>query len=335
MTFDFKTMSEAHDRVEYDENGAPITSWKQIRVTPAGAEEYERFREELLAKVRSGELTPETAQEISTKQGGERFEVRFVYPAEDPTIAMWSPEMVAAWITTKDLSCVLRHCKDYYTGKSLWVKNNNVYSWPPEKPAFLQEKRYGHDLIELGKTSLFVKGINFKGTPFDYSNMKWFEKLREVLVDGRMVKATGTKVSTSQREPIKSEDWQFLEFRQDEQGETVLCMPGKSPKYRDITFLAREVRTSFPNRYGFARERINLREVRQWKANPEKRPKGKRLFLYSILKNEFKDGFPLNYRSDKERLAAVRKLMGNKYWHKDDDSFKRYLNGLLRDLCED
>ncbi|CAN7666213.1 hypothetical protein LJR030_002865 [Rhizobium sp. LjRoot30] len=335
MKFDFSAMNRTPSATEYDDDGVPILSWQQECGTQEGTVKYIQFRNDLLEKVRTGEVTPKDAEKAAIKNGGEPLEVRFRPPASPPVIAMWSPEMVAAWISRKELNSVLRHREEFWRGRSIWIENQNVYRWPIDKPAFLQQSRRGYDLVALGKTSLFAAGFDFDGHRFDYSDMKWFEKLREMLVEGEMVKATARRRSNGQLTQIKAGEWQFLEFGRSENGGTILCKPGNAPIYEDITFLAREVRSCFSQKSGFAQERPNITGFRRWKIDIEKQPKGKRRFLYSLLTKTFPDGFPLHYKSDSERLQAIRELLADGYWHTDEDSFKRYLNGVLKEYCED
>ena len=128
---------------------------------------------------------------------------------------------------------------------------------------------------------------------------------------------------------------QFVTFSQDGAGRTILSDGEGHPKFQDVTFVSREVRRCFPKHSGMIEERVNLREVRRWKVHIDKEPKGKRRFLYDLLRKEFKDGFPLTFPSEEKRLDTVEKLMGEHYQYAERDSFKRYLNGVLKEYCED
>lgn len=313
--------------ISYDE-------YERIARTPEGAAEIKRFRNDLLVKAHTGELTPEDADAQAVKHSCKPLCIQFEMPKAIPPISVWSPEMVAAWLSEHRLESVLRHHEKFYSGRSIWLKNDNEYR-PKRKLPFEKYRRHGHDLVALGKTSLFNEGFNFNGRRFNFSGMGWFKRLQQFLIDGARIKAAAMDLSKGYKVPIEPAEWRFLRFEAGEVDQALLCMPDGTRRYTDVTFLAREIRDCFSRRAGFAQERNNLVGVRRWKANPEKQPRGNKLIMYTILTNEFKDGFPLSFASDSERLETVKKLMGTKFWHDDQDSFKRYLNNLLREYCED
>lgn len=322
MPFDFSVMSELPSSAELDgQPGSP------------DALAYERFRCGLIEAVRTGQLTPADAEKKLKDMRGKPLEVNFALPNNPPELASWTPEMVAAWISSKDLRSVLRHHEECYRGKSIWVENANIHRFPEDRPPFLRERRRGHALIKLDRTSLFTPGYYFNGSRFDYSDLKWFKRLRELLIDGKLVKAWGTEISSGYIVPIAPEDWQVLHFAPDDNNNAVLKSRNIT-LYRNVTFLAREIRHHFPIHGGFTQERVVIGDVRRWKTTIEKQPKGNRLKLYIVLRAKYPNGFPLTFKSDQDRLGAVRALFGDNDWHEDDDSFKRYLNRFLRDYCE-
>lgn len=326
MPFDFSRMSKMPKSVWYDEDGLPIEDVQEF---------IKQRREELIERARSGELSREQAEKEAADKFYGRLEVKFVSPDTSPVVAIWSPEMVAAWIVKKDLNVVLRHSEEFYKGKSLWVPFERTVPPGPGEPPFLARRQKGHDLIVFGQTSLFKPGFDFTGCPFDYSDMRWFKKLREVLIDGTTLKAHGKDIEDGRTKLIKPDEWQFVTFSQDGAGRTILSDGEGHPKFQDVTFVSREVRRCFPKHSGMIEERVNLREVRRWKVHIDKEPKGKRRFLYDLLRKEFKDGFPLTFPSEEKRLDTVEKLMGEHYQYAERDSFKRYLNGVLKEYCED
>lgn len=332
MPFDYSVMTAMPRSSGPFQHGEDVVDWQRERGTPEGAAAYERFRCDLLNKVRLGELTPTEGEQVSRDTGGEPFEVKFEISDGSPKIATWTPEMVASWILKKDLRLILRHHEQCYTGKSIWVENENVYRWPLDKPAFLRESRRGHDLIRLGRTSLFAPSFYFDGRRFDYSDLRWFQHLREFLVEGKLIKAAGTEIDSGHKVPISPGDWQFLEFAPDEDGSTILKQRG-SARYRNVTFLARSIRRVFPA--AFTQQRITVTNARRWKDDLEKQPKGKRLMFYNVLKEAYPDGFPLTFQSESERLATIRELCGELCRRQSDDALKRYLNGLLQEYCGD
>lgn len=334
MAYDFSEMSKLPGLATHGEHEFPVRSWIEEH-GPEWTDYYNKCRETLVEKVKTGELTPQDADAALIELGGEPFEVKFQPQAKAPLIAMWSPEMVAAWMVDRELTSVFRHCKEHYSGKSIWIENECVYRLDLDKPLFMQRRRKGKDLIIFGKTSLFCTDYRFDGRRFDYSDMVWLNPLRAVLIEGKRLKATARNSRTGRRVAIKPDEWQLLEFAQDNHGNTILRKPGRVAKYSDIEFPATELRSCFPTRYGYTQERPLLRLFRPWKPASGRKLKRKEHFLLKLLKERFKEGFPIHHATGQDRLDEIKELMGRGYWHKDEDSFKRYLNRFIRRFCED
>lgn len=329
MPFDFSEMrSLGSEARSYDPESPNL---KDRMVFP---EEFEAYiateRQSLLDRVERGEITPKAAEEEAMKRLNRPLQTRFDPTVDVRELVNWTPEMVAAWISEKDLRAVHRHHELSYKGKTIWVRNSNVHRPQGRRVNF----DYGYDLVPLGPTSLFEEFSDFAGSPKNYSDMRWYSDLRQLLAEGRRITADGIRSGGKRNHvAVKRRDWLTAEFVKDQKtGETVLKV-GDKTVYRQVMFPAYKVMECFPKSHGFIRQPNHLRPVRRWKTDIGKlTPQRQKVF--NVLRAEWKDGIPVDFDNDQQRLDEVRRLLGSLYWHDDQDSFKRFLNRLLRRVCE-
>jgi hypothetical protein len=194
------------------------------------------MRRDILRSVYDGKITPERADKLAREKGLKPF-VAEPDPKEFPVMAeaMWSIEMVIAWIIWRRDSEVVRFLKSFrdqliqwkYVGLRLNGGSLHHYRLETKPPLNLKvvehETRYSDRYkFRVGKIAPLVS--------FDEAK----RELWTALANGK-VKAWAFSLKLAAPFEVPAEQWSFIEYLETEEGSTKLKFTlGEEPEYCDV-----------------------------------------------------------------------------------------------------
>lgn len=291
---------------------------KNDGTAPAPYHEQPNHREDLLARVRTGELPPEEAEAIARKLKIAPLERR--PPASidrfDATMCLWTPQMLLAWIADKTPRSVHRHYATSFKDVFVWTPNAFVYSIVDRQsyltvsrtvPDAVRQKfswmQKGHELTRLVETVYGTGFYDFDGAYREFLPLEQvFPLLKTHLVTGA-IKALGmTPVPYSAHEAIKPGEWANAEFKISDELSGVLEIEGKL-KYRHILFERAGILAS----YRSTAPELEPRDGYAWKPElPVGFAEWKKAIV-AILQRYYPYGLPK--RTEKDRDDDFRKKL--------------------------
>ncbi|WP_164924214.1 hypothetical protein [Sinorhizobium fredii] len=278
----------------------------------------------ILEEVCHGRMHPSAAEAWAIEYDLEPLQI---LPREidifGPHHVTWSVEMVAAWIVWKDPKIVSRQSAASYSGSRLWVKNDpfarrHPFGPPPPNPK-------GYTLQSLGRTSIFDHFIAYDGQKYSFNpHSGWQNTLFSHLVI-RDIRAVGRE-DGGKLDDVPIDAWGRGEFVQHCDG-TALVVGEKI--YTDIEFAASDIRAAI---VPANESRIGLRP---WKRPVPAFKSQVREDLFALLVARSPKGYsplpPNERRNLKEKLLEQHP---NMKWGDDEDTFRRFLDRVVEDVCE-
>jgi hypothetical protein len=147
-----------------------------------------------LEDAKFGRITPEEAEQKAIEKGF-ILSIPFKdFELDDSKLAVWTLEMTAAWIISRDRVSVLRHYEPSYKVARGWVPNRHRFP-VPRTPVFTKPKRghpgQGHDLVSFGPTNVIAQYYEYNGEEASFDRERgWWDTLHKELVAGR-IRASG------------------------------------------------------------------------------------------------------------------------------------------------
>lgn len=284
--------------------------------------------EALIRRVSDGLMTPEEADleaerelNLTLSQPLRIFDLRAGH------MYLWSPEMVAAWITWRRSLNVLRQYEPSYLDSKVWVENSVARSYRfsstgrpgPELPL------NGYQLCKLEKVSIGKRFLDTDGELRSF-NPQWQDELAAAIVS-KGIRSWGRDIQSGHETEIPATTWINGRLR-DRDGERSFVANG-SAEYHDIRFAAADVLKAFEPDYGV---------FRPWKRDPQDLTKRDWIAVKAFQK-EWPHGFPWNWsRSERHEqvmnvlnAAAPRKFL----YPGDNDAFKKFFERLADRALEE
>ncbi len=265
----------------------------------------EKLRDKIELGVLMGRLTPEEAERRAEKMGLTPFKSVPAKISVDGLPDLWTPEMVATWIATKDPMKALRHHFESCQSSAVWLRNmpGRYHSGTAKllsraapsrlfKPGSIHAN--GYSKVSLTKTSFFDSYYDFDGElcafpPFH----EWFKEVKELLV-AEQISSWGMVSDDDPGRKIRPDEWSFASFRQGRSGKVILYI-GSAPVYVQIYFLGSEILEKFS---------LVGSKYRAWRTDTKalrSLSMTRRILIESMQKSDkFAPGFPINRSSKKE-----------------------------------
>ncbi|UIK08991.1 hypothetical protein [Neorhizobium galegae] len=266
---------------------------------------FEKLRDMIELGVLMGRLTPEKAERRAKKFGLAPFASVPAKISFDGLPDLWTPEMVATWIATKDPTRVIRHHFESCQSSAIWVRNmpGRYHSGTADllsraapsrlfKPGSIHAK--GYSKVSLTKTSLFDSYYDFDGELCAFPKFhEWFQEVKELLAADQIC-SWGMVSEEDPGRKIRPDEWPFASFRQGGNGRAILYV-GSAPVYVQIFFLGSEILEKFSSVGSQYRAwRTDTKALRSLSLS-------RRILIASMQKSEkFALGFPINRLSKKD-----------------------------------
>ncbi|MFA7413294.1 MAG: hypothetical protein WC048_02305 [Rhizobium sp.] len=327
----------------------PSMSWhEEAGLTPyEETEEYwlkerAKKRNELIERVRCGELTKQQAEtEARTARVGPLASRLRDITALTADMTFWTIEMTAAWIKNRSAEAVHRHYHPSYAEVLVWRRRPNFLQDPQKLKTRAPKAEQRYDLVELTKAQFGISYVDFDGEARDLPAVdNFFPGLRLHLLTGD-VPALGTPAgSPTERPEISAGFWATCQFKvTDEEG---ACLyRGEDLVYRDIRFRAPELLKFYPPPIG---SRLKPGRVYPWKEIIGIRDY--KAAIVEKLRSVFPRGIP-EWGSHKLRDRQLAEALGieltRRWWIRPDHddrqfngvAFRVAMDRLLHDVLEE
>jgi hypothetical protein len=305
----------------------------------------EQKRNELIARVRTRELTKEQAEALAIKARVGPLASRLPNITKlRADMIFWSVEMTAAWIKALNIKAFHRQYGPSYDGILVWAKipefRRSVWG-PKPKPS---EARY--DLLPLEKPQFGVGYVDFDGETRQLPNVEeFFPKLRTFLSTGEISAVGQPKHPPAEDPEISPGFWETADFNVTDEDGACLSIDG-AVIYRKIVFNAPQLIKFYPPSVA-SRLRIRSGRVFPWREDIELSERYK-IRIVDKLRALFPRGLP-DWGPQKVRDGHLLEALGpdltKRWWHEPDgpegdkefkeNAFRVAMDRLLKEAHED
>jgi len=273
------------------------------------------LQQAVLERVPKGELSPQDAEREAQRSGWPPFvqgRVKYRGPAEG--MALWTLEMLLAWIKHRTWQAVHRHYEPSFQGKSVWAKGLLAYSViKKESRPYTKETendssfRRGHIVRKLTAVRYPDEYLNLDGTKEQFLDLRGEEGkiLQSHLMQGKITAAGRTVGERYQvTSVIPGSEWLDGHPAADPERGCVMIKP-LGIKYTNILFYPGGIIAQYPD----PERRIRtMPEYDRW-IEPLPELEDYRGLIAQSLKNAFPHGVPV-ISPKIERDNMIREILG-------------------------